>query len=294
MSVDPIARGMAGRAAPASGAQAADTFLPVIVRTPAGRAAGAVFGIKFGNTTFNSVTDPEVALGYFAPTGEVSSSFQIEGDWRVSSTNITEMYWQIVKTDGSSRRPFYGKYNRADQRSVAWYFMIGNGTSDTGSTDASFQINWDDDTSAVGVNCFKVTPNRLSLYGVATGGITADETRLRLYSSTGKGSAIALTYNGSDAEGTANPTWVMYTTSTTQMNAYMHNTFWGGFLQPSATQSGLSMVAGIQLGDGALNRQSWWASTGIPSNTMGVNNDWCISDNGHIYFKSAGAWAQKI
>jgi len=35
-------------------------------------------------------------------------------------------------------------------------------------------------------------------------------------------------------------------------------------------------------------------STGIPANGNGVNNDWAISDNGHFYFKTAGAWVQKI
>lgn len=35
-------------------------------------------------------------------------------------------------------------------------------------------------------------------------------------------------------------------------------------------------------------------STGIPSNANGSNNDWCISDNGHLYFKAAGAWSAKI
>jgi hypothetical protein len=35
-------------------------------------------------------------------------------------------------------------------------------------------------------------------------------------------------------------------------------------------------------------------SIGVPSNANGNPNDWCISDNGHLYFKSGGAWVQKI
>lgn len=47
-------------------------------------------------------------------------------------------------------------------------------------------------------------------------------------------------------------------------------------------------AGGIQVSGGFLH------ATGVPSNTNGNNNDWAISDNGHIYFKSAGTWAQKV
>ena len=49
--------------------------------------------------------------------------------------------------------------------------------------------------------------------------------------------------------------------------------------------------------DEALAEQSTGGvlhSAGVPSNANGINNDWCISDNGHLYFKAAGAWVQKI
>ncbi|MFI4977545.1 MAG: hypothetical protein ACHQC8_02540 [Solirubrobacterales bacterium] len=31
-------------------------------------------------------------------------------------------------------------------------------------------------------------------------------------------------------------------------------------------------------------------STGVPSNANGNNSDWCISDNGHLYFRTGGVW----
>jgi hypothetical protein len=37
----------------------------------------------------------------------------------------------------------------------------------------------------------------------------------------------------------------------------------------------------------------FWHSTGVPSNAHGNNNDWCISDNGHQYFKAGGVWVQQ-
>lgn len=36
------------------------------------------------------------------------------------------------------------------------------------------------------------------------------------------------------------------------------------------------------------------ACSGIPSNAVGNNGDWAPSDNGHLYFKTAGAWVQKV
>lgn len=38
----------------------------------------------------------------------------------------------------------------------------------------------------------------------------------------------------------------------------------------------------------------WLHSTGVPNNANGNNTDWCMSDNGHIYFKTAGAWVSKV
>ena len=37
-----------------------------------------------------------------------------------------------------------------------------------------------------------------------------------------------------------------------------------------------------------------WAAAAVPPSTLGANNDWCLSQNGHMYFKSAGAWALVI
>lgn len=31
-------------------------------------------------------------------------------------------------------------------------------------------------------------------------------------------------------------------------------------------------------------------AAGVPSNANGNNNDWCVSDNGHLYFKTGGVW----
>jgi len=35
-------------------------------------------------------------------------------------------------------------------------------------------------------------------------------------------------------------------------------------------------------------------AVGVPNDANGNNNDWCISDNGHMYFKAGGTWTQKI
>jgi hypothetical protein len=39
---------------------------------------------------------------------------------------------------------------------------------------------------------------------------------------------------------------------------------------------------------------SAWGAIAVPSNSMGANGDWCLSQNGHIYFKSSGAWSVKV
>jgi Pectate lyase superfamily protein len=56
----------------------------------------------------------------------------------------------------------------------------------------------------------------------------------------------------------------------------------GGQVYPGAE------ALGLQTSGGLLH------ATGVPSNSNGNNNDWCISDNGHMYFKSAGSWVQKV
>jgi hypothetical protein len=64
------------------------------------------------------------------------------------------------------------------------------------------------------------------------------------------------------------------------------------------TDAGLWEVRGqIYPGAEALGLQTLGGllhSTGIPSNANGNNNDWCISDNGHFYFKTGAVWVQKI
>lgn len=37
-----------------------------------------------------------------------------------------------------------------------------------------------------------------------------------------------------------------------------------------------------------------WGAIGVPSNSLGANDDWCMSQNGHIYFKSGGTWSVKV
>lgn len=34
--------------------------------------------------------------------------------------------------------------------------------------------------------------------------------------------------------------------------------------------------------------------SGVPLDIRGDDGDWCLSDNGHLYFKTGGAWAQKV
>jgi len=280
----------------ASATQAANTFLPIFTRTIASRPEGALLGFWTGSTTFLGTDDPFVSMGYIGATGEVQSTFALEGDWNTGNGHITELYWQIIQQDGvTSRRPFYGKYDRELQRTIEWQFMIGNGVAAGGGTSPQFSVNWDDDTGPVGVNCFSVTPNRLSLYAVATGGIAADQTRLRLYSATGKGSAISMTYNGQDAEGSGHPTWLLATVGAGQANLNMNNVYCGEFHAASTTVPVLYLNGAIKLGDASGTiREAIWGATGVPSNSLGNNNDWCISDNGHFYFKTGGAWVEKI
>lgn len=49
-----------------------------------------------------------------------------------------------------------------------------------------------------------------------------------------------------------------------------------------------------QEGFGLQTTGGFWHATGVPSNANGSNNHWCISDNGHLYFKTGGAWVQKV
>lgn len=39
---------------------------------------------------------------------------------------------------------------------------------------------------------------------------------------------------------------------------------------------------------------AWSACSGVPDNAWGLDNFWCASDNGHLYFKAAGAWGVKV
>jgi hypothetical protein len=38
----------------------------------------------------------------------------------------------------------------------------------------------------------------------------------------------------------------------------------------------------------------FYAMAGVPSNTDGLDGDWTFSSNGHLYFKTAGAWVVKV
>lgn len=187
---------------PETGLQAADTFLPVFTRTPAERPAGSVLGFFTGTTRLEGVVDPFVALGYFAGPNkdDWGSTLQLEADWKTPSGSITELYWQLVKPDGSSRRPLYGRYDRTLGRAIQWQFMVGNGIDAAGAADPAFSVNWDDDSGPVGTNCFSVTPNRINLYAVSSGGIAAAYTRLNMYSAPSNGSTFALSYGGADPE----------------------------------------------------------------------------------------------
>lgn len=278
--------------------QAANTYLPVFVRTPADRPQGSGLGFYTGTISYNGTVDPTVSMGYFGVAGEVSSTLQLEGDWDCGPVagrpHITELYWQIVKANGASRRPLYGMYDRTMERAIQWWFMVGNGKSDIGTQPGAFNVNWDDDTSQAGVGMFAVTPNRINLYGVTTGGVAATQTRLCLFSAVGQGSAISLTYGGRDAEGYAHPTKVDAAVDFGQVNFYIGGRFSGAWFARSATQATLRLEAGISVGDGSVTRQAIMGATGSPSNSIGNNNDWCVSDDGHLYFKTAGAWVRKV
>jgi hypothetical protein len=240
------------------------------------------------------------AAGVTVTATDYTSALQLEADWDCGPTagrpHITEWYWQVTKPDGSSRRPIYSKYDRTLGRAISWDFLIGNGVSDTGVTRPVFAVNWDNDTQQVGTNCFSVAPNRINLYGVASGGIAATQTRLCMYSAAGQGSAISLSFNGADPEGTANPTTVWQAVASNQMNMHIGGQFSAEWYGKSATSPVLRLLSGITLGDGAIKQGSMWSTTGAPSNAMGANGDFCMridtptTANQRIYVKSAGAW----
>jgi hypothetical protein len=71
----------------------------------------------------------------------------------------------------------------------------------------------------------------------------------------------------------AGGTEVARITSTGQLEALLQ-------LYPGAEASGLQTTGGIL------------HATGVPSNANGNNNDWCISDNGKIYFRTGGVWVE--
>lgn len=275
--------------------QAADTFLPVFTRTPAERPAGAHLGFYTGTTTYGGTVDPFVSLGYYAPLGtDWTSALQLEADWDCApaAVHITELYWQLIKPDGSSRRPFYGKYDRSEGRAVSWDFMVGAGTSDTGRPRPGFFVNWDNDSSPVGVGMFAVQPNRLSVHAITSGGVAAENTRLRMYSAPGKGSGVALTFDGKDAEGYFHPTLVLETVSPTQTVIRAGGVYAGALHKPSPTQPTLRLESGIQVGDGAA-RAALWSSASAPTNALGRNGDWCFTQTGDLFFKKNGDWVNK-
>lgn len=37
-----------------------------------------------------------------------------------------------------------------------------------------------------------------------------------------------------------------------------------------------------------------WAAPGVPPANLGAANDWCASQNGHLYFNNAGTWTLKV
>jgi hypothetical protein len=53
-------------------------------------------------------------------------------------------------------------------------------------------------------------------------------------------------------------------------------------IKPGTPSGGFQTVTGI------------YGITGVPSNSDGFDGEWCFSDNGHIYFRSTGAWAVKV
>jgi hypothetical protein len=277
--------------------QPAGSFQAVFTRTVPNRPAGSRLGVYTGAGEFNSTIDPFIGMGYYAPSGEYSSAWQVEGDWDATpggGPHITEHYWQIIKPDGQSRRPFYQQYDRTMGRAGATWIVIGNGQSDTGAQPGGFFVDWDVDQAQLGVGCFAVIPNRIRLYAVTDGGVSARETRLSLYSAPNKGSAISLTYNGADAEGTFHPSFVLFTSGPKWSEIYVASQRMAWINERLDDKPGLQLFTGIKLGDNGNTRCALWGATGTPAGVMGRDGDWSISDNGSLYFKQAGSWVKKV
>jgi hypothetical protein len=66
----------------------------------------------------------------------------------------------------------------------------------------------------------------------------------------------------------------------------------GAVLSGGQVQAFNQMCGGAEAG--GLQTVGWLHSVGIPANGNGNNNDWCYSDNGHLYRKTAGAWVQIV
>jgi hypothetical protein len=245
---------------------------------------------------FNGTTDPFIGMGYYGGPGEWSSAWQVEGDWDAAPNgpHITEHYWQIVKPDGQSRRPFYQQYDRTNGRAGSTWIVIGNGQSDTGAQPSGFYVDWDVDQAQVGVGCFAVTPNRIKLFAVTDGGVSARETRLSLYSAPNKGSAISLTFNGEDAEGTYHPAFVLFTSGPKWSEIWVASQRMAWINDRQDNKPGRQLFTGIKLGDNGNTRCALWGATGTPDPVIGRNGDWSISDNGGLYFKQGGSWVKKV
>jgi hypothetical protein len=280
---------------PVSDTQAANAFKPVFTRTLEGRPAGSQSGFWIDSTTYAGTTDPCAIMGHIGASGDWVSTIQIEADWDCApdAGHITEMYWQIVTPAGESRRPMYGQYDKTSGRAGSWWFMIGNGKTDT-NRPGSFNITFDANTNQVGKSLFSVKPNRINLYGVTADGTTPDETRLALYSSPGQGSSISMTWNGSDAEGVSEPTMVQATVSRTQVNVRLGGVHSAEWFSASPARPVLALRSGVRLGDGNAMQRTMFSSSGAPSSSMGSNGDWCASDNGHLYTKVNGSWVAKV
>lgn len=291
-------------AVPADAAIALDTQDWVIERTfengsrPVGERTGFFVMHASHEGDAGETTDPLVGMGTSGPVG--TFALQVEADWDTTAgpgPHIAEMYLQVIKQPGDvSRRPMYVKWDKDMGRAATWQFMVGKGKDDTGASPGAFQIRWDDDTSPVGANMFSVEPNRLNLYPVQTGGVAADQTRMRLYSAAGQGSGFSLTFNAADADGTAEPTLVMQSEGATWAGIWSKGSRIGYWNKPGAAKAGLELQCGLRLGDNTALWSAAWSCTGVPSNALGSDGDVMIRQDGtfaagtKLYEKIGGAW----
>lgn len=276
---------------------------PIVMRdmAPGGSHPGGVLGIYA-----QGGGDPNIGMAYFGnlAAGDWQAAFQIEADFDTTGsggTHLIEGYFYINSAAVTNMWPMMMRYDRDAGFMTDVGFTVGQGHDSFGNPGGQgFSVFWDAGAGGfpAGQRMFQLTPNRIKLDPVSgTGATNVGQTRLNLYSSAGNGSAVSLTYNGADAEGTLNPSILLEATAATGGDLFSGGARVCFFTKPTATAAGIQIPGGIRLGDTTNTFGTLWSTSGAaPSSSLGNNGDICFRTDTpttslqRVYIKSAGAW----